>query len=160
MKIECSQIIWFYCWKLFKHMTSFLRFCIWFGVMIEHIWRNKFNQSYTSAENRCDNYSSHACDVTFMMTSIHGSKLFTWAQFQSFIVIFHFLVARCLWWRHQMEIFSALLALCEGNPPVTGGFPSQRPVRCGALMISLIGARTVKQTIESLVIWDTQSRPL
>ena len=24
--------------------------------------------------------------------------------------------------------FSALLTLCEGNPPVTGGFPSQRPV--------------------------------
>ena len=32
------------------------------------------------------------------------------------------------WWRHQMEKFSALLALCEGNPPVTDGFPSQRPV--------------------------------
>ena len=32
------------------------------------------------------------------------------------------------WWRHQMETFSVLLALCEGNPPVTGGFPSQRPV--------------------------------
>ena len=31
------------------------------------------------------------------------------------------------WWRHQMETFSALLAHCEGNPPVTGGFPSQRP---------------------------------
>ena len=30
--------------------------------------------------------------------------------------------------RHQMETFSASLALCEGNPPVTGGFPSQRPV--------------------------------
>ena len=28
----------------------------------------------------------------------------------------------CSWWRHRMEIFSALLALCEGNPPVTGGF--------------------------------------
>ena len=27
-----------------------------------------------------------------------------------------------------METFSALLALCEGNPPVTGGFSSQRPV--------------------------------
>ena len=25
-----------------------------------------------------------------------------------------------------METFSALLALCEGNPSVTGGFPSQR----------------------------------
>ena len=32
------------------------------------------------------------------------------------------------WWRHQMEAFSSLLAICEGNPPVTGGFPSQRPV--------------------------------
>ena len=31
-------------------------------------------------------------------------------------------------WRHQMETFSALLALCEGNPLVTGGFLSQRPV--------------------------------
>ena len=27
-----------------------------------------------------------------------------------------------------MEIFSMVLALCEGNPPVTGGFSSQRPV--------------------------------
>ena len=27
-----------------------------------------------------------------------------------------------------MQIFPALLALCEGNPPVTGGFLSQRPV--------------------------------
>ena len=32
------------------------------------------------------------------------------------------------WWRHQMEIFSALLAICAGNSPVTGEFPSQRPV--------------------------------
>ena len=32
------------------------------------------------------------------------------------------------WWHHQMETFAALLAPCEGNPPVTGGFPSQRPV--------------------------------
>ena len=32
------------------------------------------------------------------------------------------------WWRHQMELFSALLALCAGNSPVIGEFPSQRPV--------------------------------
>ena len=32
------------------------------------------------------------------------------------------------WWYHQREIFSVLLALCEGNPSVTVGFPSQRPV--------------------------------
>ena len=29
---------------------------------------------------------------------------------------------------HQMETFSALLALCAGNSPVTGEFPVQRPV--------------------------------
>ena len=33
------------------------------------------------------------------------------------------------WWRHQMEIFSALLALCAGNSPVSGEFPAQRPVK-------------------------------
>ena len=32
------------------------------------------------------------------------------------------------WWRHQTQTFSASLSLCEGNPPVTGRFPSQRPV--------------------------------
>ena len=32
------------------------------------------------------------------------------------------------WWHHQMEPFSALLAICVGNSPVTGEFPSQRPV--------------------------------
>ena len=32
------------------------------------------------------------------------------------------------WWRHQMETFSALLALCAGNSLVTGEFPAQWPV--------------------------------
>ena len=35
---------------------------------------------------------------------------------------------RIPWWRHQMETFSALLAICAGNSPVTGEFPAQRPV--------------------------------
>ena len=33
------------------------------------------------------------------------------------------------WWRHQMDTFSALLALCAGKSPATGEFLSQRPVR-------------------------------
>ena len=32
------------------------------------------------------------------------------------------------WWRHEMEAFSALLALCAGNSPATGDFPAQRAV--------------------------------
>ena len=45
-------------------------------------------------------------------------------------VYIHFLVSReqITWWRHQMETFSALLAICAGNSPVTGEFPGQRPV--------------------------------
>ena len=35
------------------------------------------------------------------------------------------------WWRHQMEAFSALLAICAGNSPVSGEFPAQRPVTRG-----------------------------
>ena len=31
-------------------------------------------------------------------------------------------------WCHQMEAFSALLAICTGNWPVTGESPSQKPV--------------------------------
>ena len=41
------------------------------------------------------------------------------------------------WWRHQMETFSALLAICAGNSPVTSEFPAQRPVT-RILMFSLI----------------------
>ena len=33
------------------------------------------------------------------------------------------------WWRHQMETFSALLAICAGNSPVPGEFPAQMPVK-------------------------------
>ena len=33
-----------------------------------------------------------------------------------------------LWWRHPMDIFSALLVFCAGNSQVTGEFPAERPV--------------------------------
>ena len=35
------------------------------------------------------------------------------------------------WWRHHKETFSALLAICAGNPPVAGEFPAQRSVTRG-----------------------------
>ena len=35
---------------------------------------------------------------------------------------------RIAWWRHQMETFSPLLAICAGNSPVTAEFPTQRPM--------------------------------
>ena len=41
------------------------------------------------------------------------------------------------WWRHQMETFSALLAICAGNSPVPGEFPHKGQWR-RALMFTLI----------------------
>ena len=32
------------------------------------------------------------------------------------------------WWRHHMETYPALFAICAGNSPVPGKFPTQRPV--------------------------------
>ena len=37
-------------------------------------------------------------------------------------------VSETTWWRHQMETFAASLAICAGNSPVPGDFPTQRPV--------------------------------
>ena len=45
-----------------------------------------------------------------------------------FIHALNFWLVNMSWWRHQMETFSALLAICAGNSPVTGEFPTQRPV--------------------------------
>ena len=52
------------------------------------------------------------------------------------------------WWRHQTEAFSALLALCAGNSPVTSEFPSQRPVtRCFDVFFDLrLNKRLSKQS--------------
>ena len=44
------------------------------------------------------------------------------------IVRIWFRITLCTWWRHHMEIFSALLDLCAGNLSVTGEFPAQRAV--------------------------------
>ena len=47
------------------------------------------------------------------------------------------------WWRHQMETFYALLALCEGNPPVTDGFPPQRLLRRALLVFFICAGSNV-----------------
>ena len=63
---------------------------------------------------------------------------------------------KCPWWRHQVETFSALLALCVGNSPVTGGLPSQRPVTRSFLL------RLNKRLSKQLWGWwfETPSHPL
>ena len=64
------------------------------------------------------------------------------------------------WWRHQMETFSALLALCAGNSPVTYELPTQRPVpRSFNIFVDL---RLNKRLSKQWLYWwfETPSRPL
>ena len=51
----------------------------------------------------------------------------TWVQ-RALLSRYVILKTQVSWWRHQMETFSALLAICAGNLPVPGEFPAQRPV--------------------------------
>ena len=58
------------------------------------------------------------------------------------------------WWCHQMVTFYALLSLCEGNPPITGGFPWQRPMtRSFDVFLWFAPEQTAEQTIEKPAIW-------
>ena len=52
-----------------------------------------------------------------------------------------------------MDAFSTLLALCEGNSPVTGEFPSQRPVT-QSFDVFLDLCLNKQQSIETPVIGD------
>ena len=64
------------------------------------------------------------------------------------------------WWRHQLETFSAFLAFCVKNSPVTGKFPSQRSVtRSFDIFFDLcLNKRLSKRSWSSWI--ETQLRPL
>ena len=64
------------------------------------------------------------------------------------------------WWRRHMETFSALLAICAGNSPLTVEFPAQRPVtRSFDIFFDL---RLNKRSSKQWWRWwfETPSRPL
>ena len=64
------------------------------------------------------------------------------------------------WWRHQIEAFSVLLAVCAGSSPVTGEFPAQRPVTRS--YDAFFNLRLNKRLSKQLWGWwlDTPSHPL
>ena len=65
---------------------------------------------------------------------------------------------RNTWWRHQMETFSALLALCAGNSPVNSHHKGQRR---GTLMFTLICALNKRLSEQEWGWWfETRLRSL
>ena len=74
------------------------------------------------------------CLVVCLFFSQFGDKFLCSYDYQALSWRFE----NITWWRHQMETFSALLALCEGKSPVNS--PRKGQWR-GALMFPLICAR-------------------
>ena len=83
----------------------------------------------------------HNCLIAIMEILLHGKTIFIlrrgpgkcnlWTRLSVFPIS---------WWRHEMEVFSALLALYAGNSPVTDSPHKSQWIR--ALMFSLICAWT------------------
>ena len=88
------------------------------------IWNHYFILRAFCLRSREQHLNHYICVMTlFFMVFVEAND----APLNSFpfITFCSFSSSR---WRHQMETFSALLALCTGNSPVTGEFPAQRPV--------------------------------
>ena len=70
-------------------------------------------------------------EITYPFPNFNGCTVEIWKRISNFVPHITEHMFTYPWWRHQMETFSALLALCAGNSPVPGEFPSQRPVTRG-----------------------------
>ena len=82
------------------------------------------SQDYFSKIQYCHEFTNGIC-----LYLNFGLRVITLA-YNPFLIpcIFDTMSYAITWWRHQVETFSALLAVCERNSPVTGVFPSQRLV--------------------------------
>ena len=69
-------------------------------------------------------FYTELCQTT---ADVNESKVYSCFYFHNWTLISYWQNVSA-WWRHQMETFSALLAICAGNSPVPGEFPAQRPV--------------------------------
>ena len=112
---------------------------------ISHLWfQTKFPRSHYSNVTWCHvtNYRQIDCFGFNRLATTTAS-------------LFHITVHS--WWRDQMETFSALLARCPGNSPVTREFPAQRPVTRSfdvLFVLRPIYQLFIKENIRDLRYWS------
>ena len=78
------------------------------------------SSTQTKPQNLCPCFMGVLCIQYYVWN--HWQKIFH----EVFFV--HVSYMKLSWWLHQIETFSALVAFCAGNSPVTSKFPAQRPV--------------------------------
>ena len=112
--------------------------CLWFAVIwlqtILYFHYSKYYREIVSemdpklVNTRIPNEATmsgrtHYCNFADFATSQNISQLLSTVSVKWVAVVL--IIAL---WRHQIETFSALLAICAGNSPVFGEFSRQRPV--------------------------------
>ena len=99
----CCRVFPVFCWCRKRYKPYFVYFC---GI---RAWNWKF----------CDSHCIGLSDLTSIIKDAGNDFTILTLDTQSI---------NATWWRHQMETFSALLAICAGNSPVPVEFLAQRPV--------------------------------
>ena len=101
---HCNEVMWYTHWTIVLSASCKDNQAQDWSICIS---RSRAMESITY---RCHRYGLLWC-IKELLNYLEGPGLPLWT-----------------WWRHQMETFSALLAICAGNSPVTGEFPTQWPV--------------------------------
>ena len=109
MEFEYSYEIW-----IFMVLICFKLFCFYvstntFGPNV-YVWQQRYGSTLSQVIACYLTSPSHYLNQCWLWDYWHPSQ----CNFTA--------------WCHQMETFSALLALCAGNSQVTGEFPTQKPV--------------------------------
>ena len=88
-----------------------------------------FRADYTLAPSQWETSLQSNAVSHWLSTNLESALILLWHHSSTGIVIGMGTTNNVRsWWRHQMETFSALLAICAGNSPVSGEFPAKRPV--------------------------------
>ena len=136
-------------WKRFPHHWSFVNGMYWSLVNFSPKWAaiQRFYVSFDVGMNYLLEKS-----LTVLPKTLFLFVMYLWCC--------ESLLLPVAWWRHQMETFSALLAICAGNSPVPGEFPTQRPVTRSFDVF--FGLRLNKRLSKQSWGWwfETLSRPL
>ena len=116
---------WYYILS-FTHMYSYGSSCMIFSVAFRYCCEDLNTKLHlitvvTSNKRLISNEILPGLVVKFLI-GVQGTVGYSLQQTEHPIKYAH----GYAWWRHHMETLSALMAICEGNPSVTGGFPSQK----------------------------------
>ena len=100
----------------------------WFdAVMMPNPWRHMASIDPNMSKLVIDNIAAQGTSCYFIYLCLpqffSSSRIFT-----TLVCPLRMKSNNLAWWRHQVERFSALLAICAGNSPVTGEFPAQMSV--------------------------------